>query len=67
MIAADPCGRVATVQDEIAQAMAEEALVAVAADLTSRVPRRVAHFDAKLDNILFDDGDSRRASSTSTP
>ncbi len=56
VIAADPCGRVATVQNEITQAMAEEALVAVAADLTSRVPRRVAHFDAKLDNILFDDG-----------
>ena len=37
--------------------MAEEAdsLVEVAADLTRRVPRRVAHFDAKLDNILFDD------------
>jgi Ser/Thr protein kinase RdoA (MazF antagonist) len=53
VIAADPCGRVATVQDEIALAERAEPLVALAADLTARVPRRVAHFDAKLDNILF--------------
>jgi len=53
VIAADPCGRVAGVQDEIDQAQAAEPLVEVAADLTRRVPRRVAHFDAKLDNILF--------------
>ena len=52
-IAADPCGRVAAVQPEIAEALAGERLVAVAADLGARVPRRVAHFDAKLDNILF--------------
>lgn len=58
VIAADPCGRVATVGDEIAGAMAEESLVGVAADLTARVPRRVAHFDAKLDNILFAGGDA---------
>jgi Ser/Thr protein kinase RdoA (MazF antagonist) len=58
VIDADSCGRVATVQDEIV--MAEEAapLVEVAADITRRVPRRVAHFDAKLDNILFDDDDA---------
>jgi N-acetylhexosamine 1-kinase len=58
VIDADSCGRVATVQDEIV--MAEEAapLVEVAADITSRVPRRVAHFDAKLDNILFDEDDA---------
>ena len=54
VIAADPCGRVATVQDEIEMALEAEALVEVAADITRRVPRRVAHFDAKLDNILFD-------------
>lgn len=56
VIAADPCGRVATVRDEIEMAEAAEPLVEVAADLTRRVPRRVAHFDAKLDNILFDGG-----------
>ena len=53
VIAADPCGRVATVEDEIAMALAGEPLVGLAADLTARVPRRVVHFDAKLDNILF--------------
>jgi len=58
VIAADPCGRVQTVGDEIATALAGESLVGVAADLTVRVPRRVAHFDAKLDNILFDGGDA---------
>ncbi|MGH9010193.1 MAG: phosphotransferase enzyme family protein [Acidimicrobiia bacterium] len=58
VIAADPCGRVATVQDEIGMALAAESLVEVAADLTGRVPRRVAHFDAKLDNILFAGGDA---------
>ena len=54
VIAADPCGRVATVQDEIEMALGAELLVEVAADIMRRVPRRVAHFDAKLDNILFD-------------
>ena len=58
VIAADPCGRVATVEDEITRALADEALVGVAADRTDRVPRRVAHFDAKLDNILFADGEA---------
>jgi hypothetical protein len=53
VIAADPCGRVAAVRDEIDMAEAAKSLVEVAADLTGRVPRRVAHFDAKLDNILF--------------
>ena len=53
VIATDPCRRVATVQEEIAIADAAEPLVGLAAELTTRVPRRVAHFDAKLDNILF--------------
>src|SRR5687768_14968147 len=59
VIAADPCGRVAGVRDEIEQAQAAEPLVEVAADLTRRVPRRVAHFDAKLDNILFVGDDAK--------
>jgi Ser/Thr protein kinase RdoA (MazF antagonist) len=58
VIAADSCGRVAAVQDEIELALAAGSLVAAAADLTGRVPARVAHFDAKLDNILFDRGDA---------
>ncbi len=52
-IAADPCGRAAGVAAEIEAVQAQESLVVVAADLTARVPRRVAHFDTKLDNILF--------------
>jgi N-acetylhexosamine 1-kinase len=58
VIAADPCGRVATVPDEIAMALEGEGLAGIAADITRRVPRRVAHFDAKLDNILFAGGDA---------
>jgi N-acetylhexosamine 1-kinase len=58
VIATDPCDRAATVEEEIAMAQAAEPLVDVAADLTSRVPRRVAHYDAKLDNILFADGEA---------
>lgn len=53
VVAADPCGRVAAVADEIAAAEAAQPLAGLAAELTARVPRRVAHFDAKLDNILF--------------
>jgi N-acetylhexosamine 1-kinase len=53
VIAADPRGRVAGVGREIEAALADEPLAGVAAELTDRVPRRVAHFDAKLDNILF--------------
>lgn len=53
VVATDPCGRVAEVRPEIETALAGEPLVAVAAGLADRVPRRVAHFDAKLDNILF--------------
>ena len=54
IIAADPCGRVATVASEIEMALASEPLVRTAVDVAARVPQRVCHFDAKLDNILFD-------------
>jgi Ser/Thr protein kinase RdoA (MazF antagonist) len=53
MIATDPCGRVAGVQDEIALVLDAEPLAAAAAEVAAAVPHRVAHFDAKLDNILF--------------
>ncbi|MDQ1491420.1 MAG: hypothetical protein QOJ23_3934 [Actinomycetota bacterium] len=52
-VAADPRGRAAGVAAEIARAEAGAPLVALAADLAGRVRRRVAHYDAKLDNILF--------------
>ena len=58
VVAADPCGRVATVPEEIEAVVAAEPLAEVAAELTARVPRRVAHFDAKLDNILFAGGEA---------
>jgi Ser/Thr protein kinase RdoA (MazF antagonist) len=41
------------VREEIALAEAMEPLADRAAELTARVPQRVAHFDAKLDNVLF--------------
>jgi N-acetylhexosamine 1-kinase len=49
----DVCGRVSTVSDEIATALDAAPLVDLAAELTARVPARVAHNDAKLDNVLF--------------
>ena len=52
-VAADPRGRAAGVAEEIAAAEAGEPLVALAAELSARVPRRACHFDAKLDNVLF--------------
>jgi N-acetylhexosamine 1-kinase len=58
VVAADPCGRVVTVPDEIGMALEGEELAGIAADVTATVPRRVAHFDAKLDNILFVDGEA---------
>jgi Ser/Thr protein kinase RdoA (MazF antagonist) len=53
VVAADPCGRAGGVREEIAMAEAAASFTDLAAALTARVPRRVAHFDAKLDNILF--------------
>ena len=58
VIAADPHRRVVTVRDEVGTALAAEPLVDVAADLTARLPPRIAHFDAKLDNILFNADDA---------
>jgi Ser/Thr protein kinase RdoA (MazF antagonist) len=58
VVAVDPCRRVATVADEIGMAMEAESLVGVAAGLVAAVPRRVAHFDAKVDNVLFADDEA---------
>ena len=53
VVADDPCGRAPGAAAEIALAEAGQPWVALAADLSGRVPRRVAHYDAKLDNMLF--------------
>ncbi len=55
VVEADPCGRAETMRGEIAVAIAAAPLVELAADLGRRVPRRVAHNDAKVDNMLFRD------------
>jgi Ser/Thr protein kinase RdoA (MazF antagonist) len=51
----DTYGRAASVADEIALAFAAEPLAHLAVELAHRVRRRVAHNDAKLDNLLFRD------------
>jgi len=53
VVAADPCRRAEGVAAEITAAEASEPLAARAADLAARVPRRICHYDAKLDNVLF--------------
>jgi Ser/Thr protein kinase RdoA (MazF antagonist) len=53
VVSEDPMGRVAGVQSEIEAAFAAAPLSGIADDLVARVPRRVAHNDAKLDNVLF--------------
>jgi Ser/Thr protein kinase RdoA (MazF antagonist) len=55
-IAADRFGRAAGVSEEVDRIRGFDPLVDVAEDLVSRVPQRVAHFDCKLDNILFRHG-----------
>jgi Ser/Thr protein kinase RdoA (MazF antagonist) len=57
-VAEDAVGRVATVSGEIAEALDAAPLVELAAALTARVPTRVAHNDAKLDNVLFREGEA---------
>jgi Ser/Thr protein kinase RdoA (MazF antagonist) len=58
IVAADPCGRAAGVEAEIEAAFAAAPLAQIAHDLDVRVPIRVAHNDAKLDNVLFRDGEA---------
>jgi Ser/Thr protein kinase RdoA (MazF antagonist) len=58
VVAEDPCGRAADVAEEIALAEVGGPLAALAADVAARVPRRVAHYDAKLDNVLFAAGEA---------
>jgi Ser/Thr protein kinase RdoA (MazF antagonist) len=58
IVAADPCGRVASVGPEIAAALAAAPLAPLADELVANVPRRIAHNDPKLDNFLFRDGEA---------
>jgi len=52
-VESDPRGRVSGVRPEIAAALDAAPLAECADDLVNRVPLRVAHNDAKLDNVLF--------------
>ena len=52
----DHLGRAGSVCDEIDALLAAAPLAERADELMRAVPRRVAHYDAKLDNVLFRDG-----------
>ena len=58
VVDADPCGRADGVGAEIAAAFAAARLVGTADELIASVPCRVAHNDAKLDNVVFRDGEA---------
>jgi Ser/Thr protein kinase RdoA (MazF antagonist) len=58
VVEADPCGRAEKAGHEIDRAFDAAPLAEVAEDLVPNVPLRVAHNDAKLDNILFRDGEA---------
>ncbi len=57
-IARDAAGRAAGAAAEIEAALAAEPLVALANEIVSSVPRRVAHNDAQLNNVLFQGDDA---------
>jgi Ser/Thr protein kinase RdoA (MazF antagonist) len=58
--AADPCGRASVAGPELAEVDANRDLAAAGASIDPpRVPRRVAHFDAKADNVLLDQATGR--------
>ena len=57
-ISTDARGRVAFVGEEIELVWAAAPLVELADELRKRVPGRVAHSDAKLDNVLFRAGEA---------
>jgi N-acetylhexosamine 1-kinase len=55
VVAADGCGRTSATGPELAEIDAHRRLAAAAASIDPpAVPRRVAHFDAKADNVLLD-------------
>jgi N-acetylhexosamine 1-kinase len=57
-VARDPHGRVATCVREIDAALDASDLTNIAADIVARVPCRVAHNDAQLNNVLFRNDDA---------
>jgi hypothetical protein len=56
-VQADPCGRASAVADEIEalRAHGQELQRALAAQHPAALPRRIAHHDCKLDNLLWDE------------
>ncbi|MGO9874753.1 MAG: phosphotransferase enzyme family protein [Acidimicrobiia bacterium] len=58
VVDADPFGRADEVGAEISAAFAAARLVRTAEELITSVPCRVAHNDAKLDNVVFRDGEA---------
>jgi aminoglycoside phosphotransferase (APT) family kinase protein len=60
VLRADPAGRSAEASDEIGFVLGHRSLAEAGRRLVgSDVPRRVAHNDAKVDNLLFDDDTGR--------
>ena len=55
-IAADPCGKVAEVEEEIAYLRSVRDLACTLTDMQARgeLPLRVTHNDTKINNVLFD-------------
>ena len=55
-IAADPCGKVAEVKEEIAYLRSVQDLACTLTDMQKRgeLPLRVTHNDTKINNVLFD-------------
>ena len=54
---ADPCGRVAEVQQELEWLLSVEDEACKLTDLfnTRKLPLRVTHNDTKINNVLFDE------------
>ena len=57
-VAADACGRAASVEEEIAFVRARKEFAATLVDMqeSGQLPLRVTHNDTKLNNVLFDEG-----------
>jgi Ser/Thr protein kinase RdoA (MazF antagonist) len=57
-VGTDRCGRAESARREIDEALDLAPLADVAQHLVEEVPLRAAHYDAKLDNFLFRDGEA---------
>jgi Ser/Thr protein kinase RdoA (MazF antagonist) len=58
VVDADPRARADAARPDIEAALDAAPLVEVAEELVRKVPIRAAHYDAKLDNMLFRDGEA---------